>query len=248
MCVRSHPKVRSAVLATCLALTGMADAQQPTWHVRAGATYTQLSDPLGTGNGQLTGRSVEGMGYHLGVAVEPWGTHTFRLRTEALFDLRVSGYWFDPGMDVVAPERPNEAQGVRRVRTQHLELPVLLSIHHWEGLRLEAGPACALLLHGEERCFGKRTLASSEEFDLRTDVTAQLAILEWAAVVGLEVFSGKRLSMGLRYWGGLTDLDRAPGTSPSLSRTWQFSMAYAFRRAQRATGRAAHPALHRSRS
>ena len=49
---------------------------------------------------------------------------------------------------------------------------------------------------------------------------------EAALVLGAEVDSGHRLSMGLRLWKGLTNLDRAEGAAISTATIWQLSMAY----------------------
>lgn len=231
--------------------SAVANAQAPVlWQVRGGPTYTQVSDPLGTGNGAHTGRAAEGMGCHLGVAVEPLGGRALRLRLEALADLRVSGYRFDQQMGVtpLPGESPPNAYGVRRVRTGWLDLPVLLSIHHWKGLRLEAGGACSVLLQAEERSFGKQAGPGEEDFDGRRAMTDEIAPVEWAGVLGVEVESGGGLSAGLRLHNGFTDLDRAPGTSPSFARTWQFSLSYTLRKAPALHEGAGRPTPHRSRS
>ena len=71
---------------------------------------------------------------------------------------------------------------------------------------------------------GGRSIALREAFDEAHICTGQLKRLEGAVVIGAEVENGSGLSMGIRYWGGLTNLDKAMGTAPSYTAMWQLTV------------------------
>ncbi len=205
---------------------------QTLWQIKAGATYMRSADPLGTGHGPHTGRAVDGMGYHLGAAFEPNAERVLGIRGELLVDVRSTGYSFSESTSLYPTPQigGTVGRGDRSMRTVQLEMPVLLAIRRWPLLRLDVGGAVAHLLKAEERIVGYVNDNGREEpLDERVDRTEHLARWEAAMVIGAEVDSGHRLSMGLRLWKGLTDLDRAERSTLSTATMWQLSMVYAFR-------------------
>ncbi|MBL7940941.1 MAG: hypothetical protein JNL43_16400 [Flavobacteriales bacterium] len=209
---------------------------QALWQVKAGASYMRCADPLGAGHGRYTGRAVDGMGYHFGATYGPSADRVLGIHGELLVDIRSTGYTFTESASFhpATPIIGTGGHGERSMRTVQLEMPLMLAIRKWPLLRLDVGGGVAHLLKAEERVVGHVNDNGLEKpLDERNDRTGSMARWEAAAVIGAEVDSGHRLSMGLRLWKGLTNLDRAEGSTISTATMWQLSMAYAFREAER---------------
>ncbi len=204
-------------------------AQQAPWvfQLKAGPQFVRLSDPLGPNNGPFTGRPVEGVGYLFGGGLERQRGRVFGWRAELLCSVRNTGYDFDEGSAKYKGYDTGDAleRGRRTTRTTSVEVPLLLTVRKWSGLRLDIGPALSYLVQARHRTTGDRT-ANGEElaFDEAHICTGQLKRLEGAVVIGAEVENGSGLSMGIRYWGGLTNLDKAMGTAPSYTAMWQLTV------------------------
>jgi len=206
-------------------------AQQGPWlfQLKAGPQFVKLSDPLGTSNGPFTGRGVGGVGYLLGGAVEHMTDGVFGWRAELLCSVRNTGYDFDEQWSMYEGYDTGDAleRGRRNSRTVGVELPLLITFRKWTGLRIDAGPAVSYVAHARQHTTGDRVVGGvPEPYEETTDITQQVKRWEAAVVAGAEVESGDHLSMGVRYWGGLTSLDKAPGTSPSYTRMWQITLGW----------------------
>jgi len=206
-------------------------AQQAPWlfQLKGGPQFVKLSDPLGTSNGPFTGRVVSGVGYLLGGGVERMTDGVFGVRTELLCSVRNTGYTFDEQSSNYEGYDTGDAveRGRRSARTVGVELPLLIIFRKWTGLRIDAGPALSYVAYAHQRTSGDRIVGVAwEPHDKTTELTQQVKRWEAAIVVGAEVESGGHLSMGVRYWGGLTSLDDSPGTSPSYTRMWQITVGW----------------------
>ena len=242
-----------SLLVTCYLLFGsvlgvtMCCAQQSLWlfQLKAGPQFVRLSDPLASNNGPYTGRPVEGVGYLLGGGVERVLGRVFGWRTEMLCSVRNTGYDFDESSVRYKGYDTGDAleRGRRSTRTTSIEMPLLLTVRRWSGLRLDLGPALAYMVQARQRTAGDRTANGEEQvFDEEHACTSQLQRLEWAVVTGAEVESGGGVSMGIRYWAGLTNLDKAMSTSPSYTAMWKLTVGLLLgNRTSQAGPSVAHP-------
>ena len=202
--------------------------------MKGGANFSRVGDPLGSHHGPRTGRSADGVGYHIGIGRQFDLPGIWGVRSELLFSSSTTGYY--AASNVFDPRRSSTSQGgvsgTRSMRAQGLELPVLLTLHRWSGLRVEAGPATSILLKATERWKADEAPdGSSETYGL--DRTGDLRTLEWAIVLGMEVEGAKGFGALVRLWKGLSNLDVAQGASPSYITTWQVGVSYGSRGSSR---------------
>lgn len=205
---------------------------QLAWDVKVGVSHSFARDPLGAGHVSHTGRSVDGMGFHVGVGAGYEGGTMVGCRAELLLDVRSCGYQLRPADQPFMLDENGDGfmQARRSMHLVSAELPVLLTLQHWPGLRIDGGMTLARTLAARESVTGQLVgldpaLKARRSAD-RVDAMAQW---ELALSTGVEVDSGKRLHMGLRYLHGMTDLDRPGGGSPTYLRTWQLYLSYALR-------------------
>ncbi|HPF90676.1 MAG TPA: hypothetical protein PLL57_08455 [Flavobacteriales bacterium] len=202
---------------------------QFTWDVKAGGTHTYARDPLGAGHVSHTGRSVDGMGYHAGVGVGCKEERLFGVRAEVVMDVRSCGYQLRPADQPFMLEENGEGfmQARRNMHLVSAELPVLLTVRRFPGLRLDGGMTLQRTLAARETVTGQLVGLDPEQKARRSvDRTAAIAPWDIALTAGVEVDGGKQLHMGLRYLHGLADLDRPGGASPTYLRTWQLYLSY----------------------
>ncbi|MBL7952260.1 MAG: PorT family protein [Flavobacteriales bacterium] len=227
--------MRSSLAVILLLMRPLVAIAQPHGHLKAGASYLHCSDPVGAGHGAHTGHRAAGMGIHLGVAFETRLNNRFGLRAESLLEARQVGY------DMVQGRVPSDwpsggekiSTGDRSTRLLHVQLPVILTLHEWSLLRLDAGFSTGYLLQANDRIRAVETYSGNTHTDIIAERNSMNSMARWecAVLLGAEVDSGRKLGMALRYLHGLTDLDRAPGTSPSFPRTWHVSLTYRLRHA-----------------
>lgn len=179
-----------------------------------------MPDPLGVGNGAMTGRTVRGSGYLIGAAVDIEGRSPWSLRVELHGSERRTVMQVNESsiIHVGTDIGPTVDDGLRIHRLHSVVLPVLLTTEPWPGFRVLAGPSVGYTLRATELFSGMQAKGSGEvvEGTFTREVTDAIAPWEWSLVAGLEVNGHGRMAAAVRYVKGLTDLDRAMGASPSL--------------------------------
>ncbi len=195
-----------------------------------GAQALWMPDPLGVGNGAMTGRTVRGSGYLLGAALDLEGRSPWILRVELhgserrmVMQVNESSI-IHAGTDI----GPTIDDGLRTHRLRTLVLPVLLSTEPWPGFRLLVGPSVGYTLRATELFSGMQADVSGEvvEGTFTRDITSAIAPWEWSLVAGMEVAGHGRMAAAVRYVKGLTDLDRAMGASPSFPEQLQVILRF----------------------
>lgn len=210
-------------------IPSLAVSAQFTWDVKAGGSHSYARDPLGAGHVSHTGRSVDGMGFHAGLGCGYNDGALIGVRAEVVFDVRSCGYQLRPADQPFMLEENGDGfmQARRSMRLVSAELPVLLTVRRFPGLRIDGGMTILRTLEAQESVTGQLVGLDPEKKVRRSvDRTDAIAPWEFALTTGVEVDSGKHLHMGLRYLHGLTDLDRPGGSSPTYLRTWQLFLSY----------------------
>jgi hypothetical protein len=192
----------------------------PRLHLTGGGQFIWLNDPLGPRNGSMTGRRVYGVGYVLGFGLEHQVVRNVGLRAELHWSERHTRMAVDEtrlGSGVGDGDRSMDV-GMRGFRLRALQLPLLCSWQLRPDLNVLAGPAFSHVLAVQERFEGTRYSPDGTVFEgtERTDRTAYFRPVEVALLLGFEVQGHAGLRFSLRYWQGLTDLERWEGSSASM--------------------------------
>jgi hypothetical protein len=220
-----------------LVLPSLLFADLPVWaQVRGrlsllgGAQALWMPDPLGVGNGAMTGRTVRGSGYLLGAAIDLEGRSPWMLRVELQGSERRTVMQVNESSIIHAGTDigPTIDDGLRTHRLHSVVLPVLLSTEPWPGFRLLVGPSVGYTLRVTEVFSGMQADAAGEmvEGTFTRDITGAISSWEWSFVAGMEVNGHGRMAAAVRYVKGLTDLDRAQGASPSLPEQLQVVLSF----------------------
>jgi hypothetical protein len=220
-----------------LLLLSLILAGPPVWaqvHARlsllGGAQALWMPDPLGVGNGAMTGRTVRGSGYLLGAAMYLEGRSPWILRVELHGSERRTVMQVNESSIIHAGTDigPTVDDGLRTHRLRSVVLPVLLSTEPWPGFRLLVGPSVGYTLRATEVFSGMQVDAAGEvvEGTFTRDITGAIARWEWSLVAGMEVNGHGRMAAAVRYVKGLTDLDRVMGASPSLPEQLQVILRF----------------------
>lgn len=198
---------------------------QWTFHAVGAGQSIWLNDPLGTGNGPLTGRRTYGVGYLFGAGAERSISTKSGVRMELQWNERNSRTEVDESQIGYRETDIGTTVdvGTRRYRLRAVQMPLLFRHRAWPDLDLLAGPVVSRMLGAQEQFIGSRYSADGqvEMGTLRTDRTSRFRPIEWAFLVGFEVEGHAGLRFGLRYCAGLTDLEREEGTTASLASTVQ---------------------------
>lgn len=200
--------------------------------ILGGANFTSMRDPLGIDHGPHAGHAATGAGYLLGIAFGPEHPHPWNICVEARFTQCSVGYNFDETSGGYLPVAFTDGvdRGRRSMRYRAVELPVLLVHRRWPGLRLGLGPYGSRLLNATDTKRGHRSRQGVEvDLDERVDRTSLMAPWEFGAVASALIESNTHLHMDLRYKIGLTNLDRAVGSSPSYTDQFQIALVYDLR-------------------
>ena len=221
---------RAALCVAAGVIACMGTAQwDATWSLAAGANFTRYADPLGTDHGPRTGRSANGPGFLLSAQREWKHERKTGLLTGAQVSYSTSGYYFDESGGKYGPEFMADGvdTGRRSMHVTTLDAPVMLVWRGLHSLRLEVGLMPRLLLRAEERWHGERLDGPSPQpLDRRARQDGSLSRLEVGWCAGALIEGPARIGMGLRYFQGLTNLDRSPGSSASYGRQIQLAVTY----------------------
>ncbi len=199
--------------------------------VRGGANITVHGDPLGSPKGPIAPRAAYGAGYQLGGDAEFARGGGLGLLLGITAVSRSTGYAFDESQAGYPPESWDDGRdrGERTVRCRLIELPVLLTVRRWSGLRVDAGLQMGRLISAKRIERGIRWLDGQEQrLDAHEDIRGQLAGWEGAVVAGIVVEGPHGLHAMLRYVHGLTNLDEGSGSAASYTRQLQVGLVYAW--------------------
>jgi hypothetical protein len=201
----------------------------PSWDLTAGANFTRYSDPLGPYHGARTGRSANGPGFLFGAYHEWKHQRKTGLLLGMLVSYSTSGYYYNGSSGTKGLEFMANGMDIGR-RSMHLttlDAPVMIVWRGLRSLRLELGIMPRLLLRADERWHGERLDGPvPQPLDRRIRREGCLELLETGWCAGALIEGPARIGMGLRYFQGLTNLDRSPGSSASYGRQIQLAVTY----------------------
>lgn len=199
------------------------------WDLAVGASFTHYADPLGYDHGPHTGHSANGPGLLLCAQREWRHGRKSGLLMGAQLSYTTSGYYFNGagnkygqtflanGVDV----------GRRSMRVTTVDVPVMLVWRGLRSLRLEAGLMPRLVLRAEEWWRGEQLVGPEPvRLDRHMRREGNLMPMELGWCAGALIEGPARIGMGLRYFQGLTNVDRSPGSSASYGKQIQLAVTY----------------------
>ena len=187
-------------LALLASLTSVAQAQTARFGVKAGANLANIS-------GKDTEDAKNLVGLSAGIMADVSFSDLISFHPELLYSQKGAKY---------------ESGGVTgQVRTSYLDLPLLLRVKA-DGLFFEAGPQVGFLIgqKSEVTIPGLGTRSSTS-----TDGTRKVD-LGYIAGVGYQLASG--LELGVRYNGGISDLNDPSSGDKTRNSVFQFQVGYLF--------------------
>ncbi|GAA4033783.1 hypothetical protein GCM10022409_17620 [Hymenobacter glaciei] len=186
-------------LAILAGVTGAAQAQSTRFGVKAGANLANIS-----GKGTEDAKNLVGLS--AGVMADFGFSDLISFHPELLYSQKGAKF--------------EESGATGQVRTSYLDIPLLLRVNA-DGLFFEAGPQVGFLLgQKSEASFGGQTFSSTS-----TEGTRKIDA-GYIAGVGYQLSSG--LEVGVRYNGGISDLNDPSGSDKQRNSVFQFQVGYLF--------------------
>ncbi|ARS34425.1 porin family protein [Pontibacter actiniarum] len=177
--------MKKLILGLGLALmAGAASAQSV--GVKAGLNYTNFK-------GDAANDYDYRPGYTVGVTARQGLNDLIGVQTEVLFTSKGAKREFSS----------NGTETEAKTRLNYLDIPVLLSVQ-MSGLYFELGPQVSFLLKGKEIVEVSR---SSSTTTTEVDVTDNPYPIDFGYAAGLGYRASNGIGLGLRYNGGLKDID-----------------------------------------
>jgi hypothetical protein len=184
--------------------------------VKAGLNLSNL-----TGDGSPTMK----VGFHIGGFMEYKLSEKFAIQPELLYSTQGAKYEFSESFD---GESYSEEFNYK---FSYLNIPIMAKYYVSEKFSLEAGPQIGFLLNADSDYDYSETIAGETYSESgTTDIKDFINSTDFAINFGAGYDFNEKISLGLRYNLGLTDVEKdlEPGASGIKNSVFQLSFGYKF--------------------